>query len=155
MIGLIAGFLLKRGLFHGSVETARRAASIGLVFVLVLALGLAGCLWLRSHDAGVLEQDALQRRAATAERDLRGEREAGVVAGAAADAFAASQAALEESKNEAVRNDPEGAARPVGPGVKSYFDRLREEAAGGARSTAGGAPAVRGRTCDPTRSSDR
>lgn len=127
MIGMIAGVLLKRGLVKGTLEQARRAASIGLVVVIVLALVGGGCLWLRSHDAGVLERDGLERKAAGAERDLRGEREAGTVAGAAADAFAASQAALKEATDEAVRKDPEGAARPVGPGVQSYFDRLREE----------------------------
>lgn len=149
MIGFFASLLLKAGLFKGSMDVARRAAGIGLVVVLVLAIAGGGCLWIRAHDRAVLEEAALEQKAAAAERDLRGERAAGTVAGAAADAFAASQAALKESTDEALRNDPEGAARPVGPGMQSYFDRLREErrAAGGA--AAGGAPGVQERAGDP------
>ena len=153
MIGFFATLLLKRGLFKGSEEAARRAVSIGLVVVLVLAIAGGGCLWLRAHDAAVLERDALERKAATAERDLRGERAAGSVAGAAADAFAASQAALKEAQDEAVKNDPEGAARPVGPSMQSYFDGLRGQTGPG--ETKRQSPGVPGRAGDPARSGDR
>lgn len=132
MIGWLAARLVARGMFGGDLDRARRFASIGLAVALVLAIAGGGCLWLRAHDAAVLKNDALERKAAQAERDLRGERAANEAAGSAASDFSASQAKLKEAQDEAVRKDPEGAARPVGPSMQSYFDGLRKQTGPGA-----------------------
>ena len=147
MIGLIAAALLKRGLFNGSEAVARRAAWALLLLAALLAIGVGGVLWMRAHDAAVVEREALERKAAEAERTLRAERAAGEAAGSEADVFGASQADVKEARDEAVRKDPEGAARPVGPGMQSYFDSLRKQ--GGPGQAERQSPDVRGRAGDP------
>lgn len=142
MIGWLAGKALSAGI-GATLPEARRFTVIALVTAGVIALGIGGCIAKNSYDRSIIKNDRLEAAAEGAKRDLLGDRKAGQAAGAASDQFTAEQAKIKEAQDDAIRNDPAGAARPVGPSSRSYYDSLPDAAPGNDRKTTGGAPAVR------------
>lgn len=142
MIGWLAARLVSAGVVK-ALPDARRFAIIGLVVSAIVILGIGGCMAKRSYDRSLIAADRLEATAKGAQRDLRADRAAGEVAGAAEDKFAAEQAKIKEVQDDAVRNDPAGAARPVGPSARSYYDSLPDASAAADRKTTGRTAPVR------------
>lgn len=125
MIGLIAGWLVKRSLASGAGLTlphARRIAKIGLILVSAAALIGGFMFWdwlddraaIRAHEADrVADTVAAQRRADTNDEIREDAREA---------VSEATTERLEEIHDE----DPETATRPASRGSRAVAGRLRD-----------------------------
>jgi uncharacterized protein HemX len=108
------------GLFgKGWTDKAAKIAGIGAaVVLLVLVLGIGKCSYDRSvierHEGKVHEQ----AREADHAADLAHEKRRAE--------FDAQQDQIAAAAAEAAQRDPEGAAKPVGPVSRSYYDNLPE-----------------------------
>lgn len=106
-------------------EGARIIGIIAFVLVIGTILVPAKC----AYDANVISKhEAEIDRAA-----LKAERAANENQAARDNSFATSQADIEKGMDNALTNDPQHGARPVGPVSQSYYDRLRAQQ----RSSAG------------------
>lgn len=113
------------GLFNKTLSyKAAKAAGFAIIALLVLAL-LVGAKY--AYDLSVV--NAYKAEVATQARAKRVKAEAAADAEAEADKLKLKQveAKLEAAATEAVKADPTGAAKTVGPVTQSYYDTLRKE----------------------------
>lgn len=113
------------GLFGKQVsqKVAKVLGFITLGLLLIAVLGLGKC----AYDASIIEQHESADRAEKAEKQLEADRAADEATEDQTRELAETQQELEEAQAEAARNDPEGAAGPVGPVTDSYYDTLRKQ----------------------------
>lgn len=113
------------GLFVPTVsyKLAKIVGAIVAAVLLVALLGIGKCSYdralIRDHDAG--------RSAAISNDTVNADRAADAAAANRQAEFQASQANLTNAAAEARAADPAGAAKPVGPVSKSYYDNLPEK----------------------------
>lgn len=93
-------------------------AILALLVVLVLILGKC------SYDASVVNRAETEHRAEAAERQLAADRAADAEMANKAAAFDNSQEHIEQLTRDAAKADPKGAAEPVGPVTRSYYEGL-------------------------------
>ena len=122
-IATIGGFI--PGLFGKqlSFKAAKIAGFATLAVLLVAILSLGKC----AYDASVINKHETEQRAKQAEETLEAERRANAEELARQLDEAETQGRLDAATTEAAKADPEGAAKPVGPVTKSYYDTLRKE----------------------------
>lgn len=125
--GAIASWLIDRGLAK-TVPGAEKAAGIlrwiAIVLVLVLVLGVGKC----AYDRNLVDRHDREQAAAADREALAAERRANAAQGKRDADFQAGQAAIKEGMNNAKASDPAGAAKPVGPVQRGYFDSLPNDA---------------------------
>jgi hypothetical protein len=113
------------GIFGQTVE-ARAAKVIGIVSAVVLAAALViGGKAL--YDRHVIAQHEAAEKAKDMEAALKGERAANAEQAERDRASAEINAKLKKAAEDAAKADPTGAATPVGPTTKAYYDTLRKE----------------------------
>lgn len=123
MLSLIAGIgnfipgLLGKEL---STKAARIVSYVTLGIALLALLSLGKC----AYDDSVINKHETAQRAEQARRQLEAERKANEELARHAAEYAESQRKLEDAAEEALRRDPAGAAKPVGPVSQSYYDNL-------------------------------
>lgn len=123
MIGTIAAWLVGRGLAK-TIPGSERLAKILVGVGLVIALALAATIAVKVHDRRIVAQAEAKRQAAETAKALEAERRANAAALARSRANQAAAAAIEKGMNDAKASDPVGAAKPVGPVQRGYFDGL-------------------------------
>lgn len=106
-----------------SFKAAKIAGIATLAVLLVAILSLGKC----AYDASVVNEYKVEQRAKQAEETLEAERRANAEEMARQLDEAETQGRLDAATNEAAKADPTGAAKPVGPVTKSYYDTLRKE----------------------------
>lgn len=106
-----------------SFKAAKIAGFASLAVLLLAVLSLGKC----AYDASVVNEYKTEQRAKEAEATLEAERRANAEELARQLDEAARQGRLDAATAEAKRADPAGAAKPVGPVTKSYYDTLRKE----------------------------
>lgn len=115
------------GIFGKVVAPQSQAAKV-LGWIAVAAAALALGLTAKAiYDHSVISDHERDVRADLNEDVIEGEQKASAAQRARDQDFAQSQANVQEGMNNARRDDPSGAARPVGPVQQSYFDQLREK----------------------------
>lgn len=106
-----------------SFKAAKIAGFVSLAVLLVAVLSLGKC----AYDASVVNKYKTEQRAKEAKATLDAERRANAEALARQLDEAERQGRLDAATAEAAKADPTGAAKPVGPVTKSYYDTLRKE----------------------------
>lgn len=118
---LIAGFA---GKVIGPQSTAAKVIGWIAVVTLAVILFVAGKA---IYDASVIDEHERDVRAELNEDVIEGEQAASAAQRKRDRAFDESQATIQEGMNDAQQNDPDGAAKPVGPVSQSYYDSLRDD----------------------------
>ncbi len=124
MIGIIAGWLVKRSLAKGGGLTdahARRIAKVGVVGLAVLAsiAAIAVIDWLNDRAAVARHEQA------RVEQALESERRANDLAEQRRIAREAESRATKDRLEDIHAQDPEAAAAPASAGARAVADRLR------------------------------
>jgi hypothetical protein len=112
------------------------------ITLIAIALALAGGglkLWLWRHDVRVVEAHEERIAAKIANRTLAAERRADSSDRKIEAGNRARARKIEERMDDAIFEQPEAAAHPVGPAVAAVLDELRRQGAGEDRGAAGGA----------------
>lgn len=117
----MSAFLTSLALKAGIPQKFAKAAGIAFAVVALIALLAIGKC---SYDRSVVEDALNERNAEIAKAITKADREAGAADAERQDTFQNEQDAIEETINAEVTKDPEGAARPVGPASRGYFDSL-------------------------------
>ena len=125
MLLLIKLGALVAGVFGQTVSdrTAKMVGGVSLAIALVI-LAYTGKV---IYDRNVIAQHEAAEHAKDVEAALKGERTANEAAAARDKASAEINEKLKRAAEEAAKADPEGAAKPVGPTTKAYYDTLRKE----------------------------
>lgn len=107
----------------GKELSGKAAQIVGWIVSAALLLALLS-LGKCAYDDSVINKHETEERAKQAERQLQAERDANAKMAQHAAEYAAQQKTLEDAAAEALRRDPVGAAKPVGPVSQSYYDSL-------------------------------
>ena len=110
----------------GKGVTERTAKVLGIGALAVGAI-LAFLIWLAIHDANVADDALDEQDAAINAAVIGADRYAGERKDERDSDFANSQSDVSQAINNAVRNDPAAASKPVGPASQSYYDELRRQ----------------------------
>lgn len=126
MIAAIAAWILRRGIAK-TVPGAEKAASIVrwilIVVAIVAVLGVGKC----AYDRSVIDNHETKKSAEAAKAALEGERRANADQDKRDAIFDDEQATIEKGINDEIAKDPVGAAKPVGPGQRGFFDSLPDD----------------------------
>jgi predicted lipid-binding transport protein (Tim44 family) len=114
--GPIAGIFVK----GPSERLSKIVGGAAAVFLVLALLGLGKC----AYDRNLIAQHDATRDAQIANATVGADRAADAAAANRTQAFQNSQAVLENAAAGAKAADPQGAAKPVGPVSKSYYDNL-------------------------------
>lgn len=129
-VGKIATWLIGKKLaktIPGAETAARWIQRIALAALVLAILGLGKC----AYDSAIVRADRAEVRADRAEDSLEGRIDADQGEEEARTRFDEEQGEIERKSDDEIRKDPEGAAKPVGPGQRGYFDSLPNDAATG------------------------
>lgn len=106
-----------------SFKAAKISGFVTLGILLVAILSVGRC----AYDASVVNKYKTEQAAKQAQATLEAERRANEAEIARRIDEAARRARLDTATAEAAKADPAGAAKPVGPVTKAYYDTLRKE----------------------------
>ena len=123
LIASIGGFI--PGLFGKelSLKAAKISGFVTLAVLFVAVLSVGRC----AYDASVVNKYKSEQAAKQARETLEAERRANQAEIARQLDEAARKGRLDAATAEAAKADPSGAAKPVGPVTKAYYDTLRKE----------------------------
>lgn len=123
MIGAVAAWILRRGLVKtipGAEKAAKVVRWILIVFAVLAVLGVGKC----SYDKSVISDHESKQAAEAAKAALEGERRANADQEKRDAVFDEEQSKIEKGISDEIAKDPIGAAKPVGPGQRGFFDSL-------------------------------
>jgi hypothetical protein len=127
------------GLIMGWTGLGGRASIILAIAAGLLLAGGGVKLWLWLHDQAVIERHEEKITAKVAKKTLDAERRADREDRKVEARNRARAEEIQERIEDAILEQPEAVAQPVGPAVAAVLDELRRQGAGEDRSAVGGA----------------
>lgn len=120
LIATVGGFIPALFGKRPKFEVAKVLGVVILVVAGIVLLGLGKC----AYDKSIINAHESERKVKAAEKQLEADRAADAETARQIEEFQSEQDRLEKAANDAARENPGGAAAPVGPVSQSYYDNL-------------------------------